>query len=175
MSMKHGFFIHWCIFQVTTYWRKTIIVDRSVSWVGPTCIDRLREEAEAGRRTICFKVEWLSTAVSVAPTGTIDIWTGTRATRHALPFRNIIILFCAVAPQLKLAFSCPPPLPLFLVFHAVFRLHTALTQRCRILKRDGKKSVWIVITADMHGCKGEIRRRIKAKHLPFATAVDVTK
>lgn len=36
-----------------------------------------------GRRSICFKVQWLSTAVSVAATGTIDMWTGTRVTRHA--------------------------------------------------------------------------------------------
>lgn len=165
--MKSSFFICWCIFLVTTYWRKAIIADRGVSWVGPTSIDRVRGEAERGKRTICFKVQWLSTAVSVAATGTIDIWTGTRVTRHAPPFRDIIILCCAVAPQPKLAFSCPPP-PITsspCVSDAVFCLRTlraALTQHCRILKRDGKKSVWIVITADMHGWKGEIRRRIKA-------------
>lgn len=114
--MKNGFFILWRIFLVTTYWRKAIIADRGVSWVGPTSIDRVREEAERGRRTICFKVQWLSTAVSIAATGAIDIWTGTRVTRHAPPFRNIIILCCAVAPQPKLAFSPPHhPLPVFLV------------------------------------------------------------
>lgn len=160
--MKNGFFILWRIFLVTTYWRKAIIADRGVSWVGPTSIDRVREEAERGRRTICFKVQWLSTAVSVAATGAIDIWTGTRVTRHTPPFRNIIILCCAVAPQPKLAFSPPPPpiTCIHCVSDAVFRLCTlyaALSQHCWILKRNGKKSVWIVITADMHGWKGEIQ------------------
>lgn len=106
--MKNSFFIRWCIFLVTTYWRKAIIADRGVSWVGPTSIDCVREEAEWGRRTICFKVQWLYTAVNVAATGTINIWTGTHVMRHGPPFRNIIILGCAVAPQPKLAFSCPP-------------------------------------------------------------------
>lgn len=71
------------IFLVSNYRRKAITPDRGVSRAGPTCIDRLWEDAERGRRTICFKVQWLSTAVSVAATGAIDIWTGTHVTRHA--------------------------------------------------------------------------------------------
>lgn len=71
------------LFLVSNYRRKAIIPDRGVSRARPTCIDRLWEDAERGRRTICFKVQWLSTAVSVAATGAIDIWTGTRVTRHA--------------------------------------------------------------------------------------------
>lgn len=82
---QNGSFIRWRVFLVTTDWRKAIIADGGVSWVGPTSIDRVQKEAERERRTVCFKVQWLSTAVSVAATGTIDIWTGGPVSRDTLP------------------------------------------------------------------------------------------